>query len=211
MWATGARVMRQLKELPPVVLMVVALLTAFGVFGTTVTVDGLSSNKTKTITITTTVTMPAPTSNGEASPPAVSGWLSEISNPSNNNFEEVKSHSVKVDGRTYANTVQLVNPNNICTSTAAPSTVSFPVPTGATYLSGVFGWTSESNGSSADLTVYKNGVPGNVLWSEPFPNPGLPLIQKRLNVAGAHTVTFELAGEQCSSGTFVLAEAHFTS
>jgi hypothetical protein len=174
-----------------------------------------------TTTVTRTVTVPAQSSNGQTASgngrtapnsPAGLGWLSEISNPSNSNFGEILNRPVTVGGKTYAHTVQLVHPNSECTSVSAPSTVSFPVPSDAMYLSGMFGWAGESSGDSVELIVYAESPTGKVLWSQPFSNSGLPLISKRFdNIAGVHEVIFELVGQQCDSGTFVLAEAQFTS
>jgi hypothetical protein len=201
----------RLPDRIPLYVTMVLSLVAFFAGGTTFKFV-LQSPPTKTVTVPTpaaTVTVTAP---AEPPPPAGSHWLSEVSNPSKNNFEEVKDYQVTIGGHTYANTVQLIHANNNCNSPSATSTVSFPVPIGATRLSGMFGWTPESNGSSATLTIYGEGVRRKLLWSAPFPNPGLPLVQKNLdNIAGLRSVTFELAGEQCDNGTFVLAEAQFTS
>jgi hypothetical protein len=140
------------------------------------------------------------------------GWLSTISNPNSNNINEVNSHPVTVDGQTYAHTVQLVDLNSKCASITDPSTVSFTVPPGATHLSGEFGWASDSNGSSAELFVYADSTSNKPLWGQPFSNPGLPLMFKQFNkLAGAHSIIFELVGQQCDNGTFVLAEARFTA
>jgi hypothetical protein len=165
-------------------------------------------------TVIRTVTVSAQSGNGQTAPnsPAGLGWLSDISDPSNSNFGEVLSRPMTVGGKTYAHTVQLVHPNSECTSASAPSTVSFPVPSDATYLSGLFGWAGESSGDSAELIVYAESPTGKVLWNQPFSNSGLPLISKRFdNIAGVHEVIFELVGQQCDSGTFVLAEGQFTS
>lgn len=167
-----------------------------------------------TTTVTRTVTVPAQSGNDQAAPnsPAGLGWLSDVPNPNNSNFNEVLNRPVTVGGKTYAHTVQLVNPNSNCESITEPSYVSFPVPPGATHLSGLFGWTSESNGSSDELIVYTDSLTGKVLWAHPFSNPGLPLVYQRLEtLAGTHAVIFELVGQQCDGGTFVLAEAQFTS
>jgi hypothetical protein len=206
---------RQFVGLPLLVQTVIGVLTFFGLAATTSTVVVLSNNHTTTVTApAVTVTVPAPSANGGTTPkaPLTLGWLSDTSNPSNNNFNEVKSQPVTVDGRTYAHTVELVDPDNHCGTPSEPSYVSFPVPSGATQLAGMFGWGPESNGSADELIVYANSPTGKVLWSYSFSNSGLPLTFKSFNnIAGTHAVIFELVGEQCDSGTFVLAEAQFTS
>ncbi len=210
------KLVRQLKELPPFVLMLISVLTFFGL-ASSVKVLVLSSPQTKTVTVTTlprTVTVTTSTGSGKPVPnaPARLGWLSDIRDPSNSNFGEVLDQPVTVGGQTYAHTVQLVHANTNCKAIADPSYVSFPVASGATHLSGMFGWTSDSNGSSADLIVYANSLTGEVLWDQSFPNPGLPLTLKHLDkIAGVRAVIFELVGQQCDNGTFVLAETQFTS
>ncbi len=176
------------------------------------------SKPTPTVPLTTTVTrtvrVPAQSGDGQTAPnsPAGLGWLSDTPNPNNSNFNEVLNRPVTVGGKTYAHTIQLVHPNSNCGSITEPSYVSFPVPSGATHLSGLFGWTSDSNGSSDELIVYADSPAGKVLWTHAFSNPGLPLVSQRLEtLAGAHAVIFELVGQQCDGGTFVLAETRFTS
>lgn len=207
---------RQFVGLPPVVTTVISVLTFLGFAATTSTVVVLSTPHTNTVTVTTpaaTVTVTTPSSAGPRPKPASPlGWLSDTSKPSNNNFNEVKSQPVTVGGRTYAHTVQLVGANNQCNSISEPSYVSFPVPSGAAHLSGMFGWTSESSGSSDELIVYADSLTGKVLWNASFSNPGLPLTYMSFdNIVGVQSVIFELVGQQCDSGTFVLAEAQFTS
>jgi hypothetical protein len=139
-------------------------------------------------------------------------WLSNIQNPNKSNINEVNDQLVTISGRTYAHTVELVDLNSECNSSTAPSVVSFTVPPGAKHLSGKFGWTSDSKSSSAELSVYADSTTSKPLWSHPFPDPGLPLMFKQINeLAGAHAVIFELVGQQCDNGTFVLAEARFTA
>ena len=186
-------------------LAITGVLTFFGLgFGARV-VTGPGSTSTVTRTVTTTVTTPGPTPNS----PVGSKWLSDLSNPSNNNFASITNQPVTVGGQTYPHTVQLINPQHSCSGD--PSSISFPVPSGATQLSGNYGWTSDSSGASDQLLVYANSLSGTLLWSQSFTNPGLPLTSKSLdNIAGAHAVIFEFTGMNCDTGTFVLADAQFT-
>lgn len=196
--------------LPPYVMMILGLLTFFGL-GAAFSRVALLPTKTVTVPAPpTTVTVTAPTSTPASSPGL--GWLSNISNPPYSNFNEVVGRSVTVDGETYAHTVQLVGANISCNGNHEPSYVSFLVPAHATQLTGLFGWGPESNGASDELLVFEDSLNGKVLWHHPFPNAGLPLIAKHIEVAGIHAVIFELTAQsQCDMGKFVLAEAQFTS
>jgi hypothetical protein len=203
------RFFRLLTTLSPVVQMFIGLVGLL-VAIVSVKVIVLSGPGTKTVTVPT-----PPTTITVAAPPASSpglGWLSNISNPPYSNFNEVVGRSVTVDGETYAHTVQLVGTNSSCNGNPEPSYVSFLVPAPATQLTGLFGWGPESNGASDELIVFEDSLNGKVLWHHPFPNAGLPLIAKHIEVAGIHAVIFELTAQsQCDMGKFVLAEAQFTS
>jgi hypothetical protein len=175
---------------------------------TTETVAGAS--KTKTITVTQA-------SSGGGPPPKTLEWLSDVPNPPSSNLGAlgVKSAGVTVGGMPFPHTVQLNDPLQDCQGD--PSDVSFPVPSGAKHLSGNYGWADSAG--SAVLLIYADSPSGKPLWQKSFSNPGLGLTFSRLdNITGAHTIVFELISTgnavgdgPCDTGTFLLADAQFTS